>query len=132
MRRRAIVIAAVAAVAVLAPFGMSGGQLTTATFVVIAAIGAVGLNVLTGYTGQISLGHAFFLAAGAYTAAVLGGNHGVSAVIWIPAGYRPRCRRSRSATRPGRNRLSTISSAGAVPTTCAPIPASASSMPIPR
>jgi branched-chain amino acid transport system permease protein len=78
-------LVALAAAAVLLPFGMSGGQLTTATFVLIAAIGAVGLNVLTGYTGQISLGHAFFLAAGAYTAAVLGGNDGVSAIVWIPA-----------------------------------------------
>ncbi len=32
----------------------------------ITAIGAIGLNLLTGYTGQISLGHAFFIGAGAY------------------------------------------------------------------
>ena len=70
------------AVAVVLPFVMSTSQLSTATFVVIAAIGAVGLNVLTGYTGQISLGHAFFLAAGAYTAAAL---DGVSAALWLPA-----------------------------------------------
>jgi branched-chain amino acid transport system permease protein len=75
----------VAVAAVVLPFGLGAGQLTTATFVVIAAIGALGLNVLTGYTGQVSLGHAFFLAVGAYTAAVLGGTHHLSAVIWLPA-----------------------------------------------
>ncbi len=35
----------------------------------IAIIGAVGLNILTGFTGQISLGNAAFLAVGAYTTA---------------------------------------------------------------
>jgi branched-chain amino acid transport system permease protein len=52
---------------------------------VIAAIGATGLNILTGYAGQISLGHAVFLAAGAYTGAVLGADHGWSALLWLPA-----------------------------------------------
>lgn len=36
------------------------------------AIGGIGLNLLTGYTGQVSLGHAFFIAAGAYVAANVG------------------------------------------------------------
>jgi branched-chain amino acid transport system permease protein len=76
---------AFAAFAVVLPFGLSAANLTTATFVVIAAIGATGLNVLVGYAGQVSLGHAFFLAAGAYTGAVLGADHGVSAALWIPA-----------------------------------------------
>ena len=43
----------------------------------IFAIGAIGLNLLTGYTGQVSLGHAFFLAVGAYTWAHFGGEHGL-------------------------------------------------------
>jgi branched-chain amino acid transport system permease protein len=77
--------AALAVLAVVLPFGLSSAQLSTATFVLIAAIAAVGLNVLTGFTGQISLGHAFFLAVGAYTAAWLGGDHGASALIWLPA-----------------------------------------------
>jgi branched-chain amino acid transport system permease protein len=42
----------------------------------IYAIGAIGLNLLTGYTGQISLGHAFFVGVGAYTAAYFGGQRG--------------------------------------------------------
>jgi branched-chain amino acid transport system permease protein len=82
---QAAAVVAVAIAAVILPFGFSAGQLTTATFVLIAAIGALGLNVLTGYTGQVSLGHAFFIAVGAYTAAVLGGNAHLTAAIWLPA-----------------------------------------------
>jgi branched-chain amino acid transport system permease protein len=82
---RRIGMLAVAAFAVVLPFALNAGQLTTATFVLIAAIGALGLNVLTGYTGQVSLGHAFFLAVGAYTAAVLGGTHHLTAAVWLPA-----------------------------------------------
>ena len=37
----------------------------------IAIIGAIGLNILVGYTGQISIGHAAFLAVGAYATAIL-------------------------------------------------------------
>ena len=51
----------------------------------IAAIGAIGLNVLTGYTGQVSLGHAFFIGAGAYAAAQVGGELGLPLVLWLPA-----------------------------------------------
>jgi branched-chain amino acid transport system permease protein len=82
---RRLALLAFTGFALVLPFGLSASNLTTATFVVIAAIGATGLNVLVGYAGQISLGHAFFLAAGAYTGAVLGGDHGVSAALWIPA-----------------------------------------------
>ena len=84
MTRRPV-LGGLVVVAVALPFGLSPAQLTTATFVVIAAIGATGLNVLTGYAGQISLGHAAFLGVGAYTGAVLGADHGVSAFVWIPA-----------------------------------------------
>jgi branched-chain amino acid transport system permease protein len=45
---------------------------------VVYAIGGIGLNLLTGYAGQVSLGHAFFLGLGAYTAAVLGGAPGTT------------------------------------------------------
>ena len=37
----------------------------------IAAIAAIGLNILIGFTGQISLGHGAFFGVGAYTAAIL-------------------------------------------------------------
>ena len=58
----------------------------------IFAIGALGLNILTGLAGQVSLGHAFFMGMGAYTAAILGGETGRGVVglglpiwIWLPA-----------------------------------------------
>ena len=59
----------------------------------VTAIGAIGLNIVTGYAGQVSLGHAFFLAIGAYTAAAIAGDpdartvgFGVSEIlIWLPA-----------------------------------------------
>jgi branched-chain amino acid transport system permease protein len=59
----------------------------------VLAIGAIGLNIVTGYAGQVSLGHAFFVAIGAYTAAALSGppggkNLGLGLAeiwIWLPA-----------------------------------------------
>jgi branched-chain amino acid transport system permease protein len=51
----------------------------------IFAIGAIGLNLLIGYTGQISLGHAFFVGVGAYTAAYLGGQRGWSMPAYLAA-----------------------------------------------
>ncbi len=51
----------------------------------IAVIGAVGLNILTGFTGQISLGNAAFLAVGAYTTAVLAGRLSLPFPVVIPA-----------------------------------------------
>ena len=60
--------------------------------VLIFAVGALGLHILSGLTGQVSLGHAFFMGVGAYTAAVLGGEMGKSSIgyglpmwIWLPA-----------------------------------------------
>lgn len=50
----------------------------------IAAIGAIGLNLLTGYTGQISLGHAFFLGVGAYVGAWFGVQQSLPLVVWLP------------------------------------------------
>ena len=52
----------------------------------IAVVAAVGLNILTGFTGQISLGHSAFLAIGAYTAALLGEGLGMPFWITLPAG----------------------------------------------
>ena len=76
---------AILVVAVGVPFWVDEFWLSTFAFVLIAAIGAVGLDVLTGRTGQISLGHAFFLAAGAYVGGYLGGNEHLTAALWIPA-----------------------------------------------
>jgi branched-chain amino acid transport system permease protein len=50
----------------------------------VYAIGALGLNILTGLAGQVSLGHAFFMAVGAYTAALLGSPEGALLGMGLP------------------------------------------------
>jgi len=70
-------IAALIAVAVVLPFTLSNYQVFQLTQVMIYAIAVLGLNILTGYNGQISLGHGGFFAAGAYTAAILMHRYGV-------------------------------------------------------
>lgn len=57
-----------------------------ANLVGIAVIGALGLNILTGYTGQISIGHGAFMGVGAYTAGILTATHGLSFWIALPLG----------------------------------------------
>jgi branched-chain amino acid transport system permease protein len=52
----------------------------------VFAIALMGLNVLTGFAGQISLGHGAFMALGAYTTAILSVNHGVHELLTIPVG----------------------------------------------
>src|SRR2546426_5193595 len=65
----------VAAVAVLVfavvPLTLHEYYLSVANLVWVAVIGAIGLNILVGYTGQISIGHGAFMSVGAYTAANL-------------------------------------------------------------
>lgn len=51
----------------------------------ITAVGAIGLNLLIGYCGQISLGHAFFIGAGAYATARVGGELGLPLAVWLLA-----------------------------------------------
>ena len=71
MRRWAPLAAAVALYVVL-PLRVSDYWLSVLNLAGIAAIGAAGLNLLTGYCGQLSLGHAAFLGTGAYVCAALG------------------------------------------------------------
>ena len=47
-------------------------------------IAILGLNILTGYTGQISLGNGAFMAVGGYTTAILVGHHGWTELSTIP------------------------------------------------
>ena len=51
----------------------------------LAAVGALALNLLTGLAGQISLGHAGFIAAGAFTTALLVENRVPSPLVALPA-----------------------------------------------
>jgi branched-chain amino acid transport system permease protein len=73
------------------PFLVARDLVSLITTVLVFAIGGIGLNLVTGYAGQVSLGHAFFLGIGAYTAAVLGGEGddevlglGLDMAIWLP------------------------------------------------
>ena len=68
-RRAAIALVLVAALAL--PFALSGYQTFQLSQVVIYSIALLGLNLLTGVNGQISLGHGAFFAIGGYAAAIL-------------------------------------------------------------
>lgn len=51
----------------------------------IVAIAALGLNLLTGNAGQVSLGHPFFMGIGAYAAAYVGNDLHLPLILWLPA-----------------------------------------------
>lgn len=57
---------------------------TVANLAMIAVVGATALMVLTGFTGQISLGHAAFLALGAYTVGIVGTHFELSVLLLLP------------------------------------------------
>jgi branched-chain amino acid transport system permease protein len=69
----------------LVPMSLTDYQLNILSYAGIAAVGALGLNLLVGYTGQVSLGHGFFVAVGSYTVAYLGAAQGWPLVLWLPA-----------------------------------------------
>jgi branched-chain amino acid transport system permease protein len=68
----------------LLPFLIEDFRVFQVNLVLIYAIAILGLNILTGYGGQISLGHGAFYALGAYTSAVLISQLGVSPYLTIP------------------------------------------------
>lgn len=70
-RRQWIGIAVLLAVACVLPFVLGNYRVFQLTLALAYAIALLGLNILTGYNGQISLGHGAFFAIGAYTAAIL-------------------------------------------------------------
>ncbi len=70
-RRNLILIAVLLLAACTLPFLVSNYRTFQFTLVLVYAIALLGLNILTGYNGQISLGHGAFYAIGAYTAAIL-------------------------------------------------------------
>ncbi|HEX5318547.1 MAG TPA: branched-chain amino acid ABC transporter permease [Stellaceae bacterium] len=81
---------AVAAVAglfiVIAPLFCSEYIVSVLNLILIAIVGALGLNILVGYTGQISIGAGAFMSVGAYTAAHLVVSLGLPFWITIPLG----------------------------------------------
>src|SRR5580704_4565487 len=82
--RWAFAILAIVIAAAL-PFALSKYHVFELTLVMIYAIAVLGLNILTGYNGQISLGHGSFFAVGAYTAAILMHRYGVPYWATLPA-----------------------------------------------
>jgi branched-chain amino acid transport system permease protein len=67
------------------PDHVSNYRLFLVTTMIIAAIAVLGLNLLTGFNGQISLGHGAFYAVGAYTAAVLMDHLNMPYWLTVPA-----------------------------------------------
>ena len=78
----ALAVLLVAACAI--PFVASNFRIFQLTMVLAYAIVLLGLNMLTGYNGQISLGHGAFYAIGAYTAAILMDRFGASYWLTLP------------------------------------------------
>jgi branched-chain amino acid transport system permease protein len=84
MSRRLPALGSLAAVAVLLsvlPFTLSDYNISLVAQVGIFFIAVLGLNILTGYTGQISIGHGAFMAIGGYTTAVMSRDHHTNLVV---------------------------------------------------
>ncbi|MGZ4382345.1 MAG: ABC transporter permease subunit, partial [Gaiellaceae bacterium] len=77
-------LAALAAIVALLPAALSNFHTYQFAYVGIYFIAIVGLNILTGYSGQISLGQGAFMAIGAYTTTILSVDHGVGIYWTIP------------------------------------------------
>ena len=82
LRGASILLALV--IALTLPFFLKGFQVFQLTQVIYLSIAVLGLNILTGYNGQFSLGHSAFMAFGAYTAAILMSHMQVGYVWTIP------------------------------------------------
>jgi branched-chain amino acid transport system permease protein len=68
------------------PLAASPYVLTVCDLTLVAVVGAIGLNIPTGYAGQISIGQGGFMAVGAYTAAKLAAVWGAPFWLTIPTG----------------------------------------------
>jgi branched-chain amino acid transport system permease protein len=80
------ILAIIVLFAVILPLSLHEYYLSIINLSLIAIVGALGLNILVGYTGQISVGHAAFMSVGAYTAANLAVKLGLPFWITLPAG----------------------------------------------
>src|SRR5471032_656893 len=83
--KRTVVFLAVLFV-VIVPLVLQEYHLSILNLIFIAVVGALGLNILVGYTGQISLGHGAFMSVGAYTAANLAVRLDLPFWVTLPAG----------------------------------------------
>ena len=89
MRARILFLGVLIGVACALPFLVSSYRTFQLTLVLVYAIALLGLNMLTGYNGQISLGHGAFYAIGAYTAAILMDKVGMPYWMTIPIAGAP-------------------------------------------
>ena len=71
---------------VLVPLVLEEYYVSILNLILIAVVGALGLNILVGYTGQISIGHGAFMSVGAYTAANLVTQLHAPFWVTVPAG----------------------------------------------
>jgi branched-chain amino acid transport system permease protein len=71
---------------VIVPLTLGEYYVSILNLILIAIVGALGLNILVGYTGQISIGHGAFMSVGAYTAANLVVRLDAPFWVTIPAG----------------------------------------------
>ena len=83
-KRQIIVLAVVLAATCTLPFLVSNYRTFQFTLVLIYSIALLGLNILTGFNGQISLGHGAFYAIGAYCSAILMDKFGVPYWATLP------------------------------------------------
>jgi branched-chain amino acid transport system permease protein len=77
-------VLAAAAVAASLPFMLSGYNQGLATNVAVYFVAILGLNVLTGYTGQISIGHGAFMAIGGYVTVIMSHSHHTNLIATLP------------------------------------------------
>jgi branched-chain amino acid transport system permease protein len=81
---RAVGLVVVVAILAVLPYLFADFRSYEFARTAIFLIALTGLNVLTGYAGQISLGHGAFMAVGAYTTAILSADHGVKPIVTLP------------------------------------------------
>jgi branched-chain amino acid transport system permease protein len=84
---RTLVIAATAAFLALLPLQLSGYHEGLWSRVAIFFIAILGLNIVTGYTGQISVGHGAFMAIGGYTTALFSYHQGTALLLTLPISF---------------------------------------------
>ncbi|MGI9018336.1 MAG: branched-chain amino acid ABC transporter permease [Euzebya sp.] len=91
-RAKAVSVLVLLILTALMPFFLDANLLVLMSRAFALAIGAIGMNLVTGYAGQVSLGHAFFVGLGAFTAATVSGNpesrtlgFGLPMIVWLPA-----------------------------------------------
>jgi branched-chain amino acid transport system permease protein len=82
---RLIALGAGLAILAAIPFVMKNFYIFQITLAIIYAIAILGLNLLTGFNGQFSLGHSAFYAIGAYTAAIMMDRYDIGYVWTLPA-----------------------------------------------